>query len=244
MECVQIVVQIESSHIISVLKEKGQQLGNLMFIHGNYAIFAGDSTFSWKWIASNLSFMDDWDDAECIEYWMDNNYIVAALWQYEGEAAATKWFACNGCSDDFIDDDKKVNKLLARVIAEKDVVKFEFNRQEWLNSRVKAISAVKTTPIAVSIPIRTEITRKWLLSLTPEQWNILMENNQVKYKILDEWENPIFKDLQTIYHGSTDEFSGLALQALKEKKDWKAVENISATPKPKTKPSLKIKCNT
>jgi hypothetical protein len=59
MECVQIIVKIENPAVVDLLKAKGQELGNLISLHGSYAIFAGESTFSWKWLASNLSFMDD-----------------------------------------------------------------------------------------------------------------------------------------------------------------------------------------
>jgi len=227
MECLQIIVQIESNHIIEVLKKKGQELGNLISVHGNYAVFAGESTFSWKWIASNLSFMDDWDDAECIEYTMDNNYIVAALWQCDD--GVTKWYACNGCSDDLITDDVKVNKVLALVNVAKVAT----------SAPVASVAPVASG--GVPVPSRELITRNWLMSLTPQQWDVLIKNNQISYKILDEWENPIFKKLQAQYKGLSYEFFQLVLKALKEGKGWAEVEAIKAKPTPKAKPKVLLK---
>jgi len=233
MECLQIIVEIESNDLVLVLKQKGQELGHLLSVHGNYAVFAGESTFSWKWVASNLSFMDDWNDAECIEYTMDNNYIVAALWQCDD--GVTKWYACNGCSDDLITDDVKVNKVLALV----NVAKVATSAPVASVAPVALVAPVAS--VGVSVPSRELITRNWLMSLTPQQWDVLIRNNQISYKILDEWENPIFKNLQAQYKGLSYEFPQLALKALKEGKGWAEVEAIKAKPTPKAKPKVLLK---
>lgn len=146
MECVQIIVKIKLYDIIDVLQQKGHELGNLISLRGDYAIFAGDSTFSWKWLAANLPYTNEWYDADCIEFYQDNVVIVAALWQHDGGQALTKWYLSNGCSDDFIED-LKVNEILADVQKQTEVTNFNFDSQSWLNNRAQA----KPKPIVKKI---------------------------------------------------------------------------------------------
>jgi hypothetical protein len=234
MECIQIIVKIELDEIVNLLKEKGHELENLISLHGNYATFAGDSTFSWKWLAANFSWMDNWYDADCIEFREDNVTIVAALWQHDGDEALTQWYACNGCSDDLIFDNKYVYKILAEVQSETEITKFDFDRTAWLNAR-----AQKAKPVSnkIVVPSREQMTRDWLVSLTVADWqNISLTD--INYKILDEWENPIFKKLQLEYKGSVNEFNKLALKAIQDNQGWVGVEAIKAKPVPKAKPVL------
>lgn len=235
MECIQIIVKVELYDIVNLLKEKSHELKNLISLHGQYAIFAGDSTFSWKWLADNFSWMDDWYDADCIEFHQDNVVIVAALWQHDGDEALTQWYACNGCSDDLILDNKYVNKILADVQKQTEITKFDFDRTAWLNAR-----AQKAKPVSnrITVPSREEITRNWLISLTITDWQDLLNQQVVKTKILDEWDNPIFKKLQLEYKGLSYQFPQLALQAIEEGKGWVGVEAIKAKPVPKAKPVL------
>jgi hypothetical protein len=173
MECIQIVVKVESQDILGLLKEKGNELDNLISLHGNYATFAGDSTFSWKWLADNLPFMNDWYDADCIEFRENNAVIVAALWQHDGEEAITEWYACDGCSDDFIVDNKFISKIIAKIwFEETDITYFNFDRTKWLNARAQkakpvsnkidvpeenkgwvGVEAIKTKPVAKAKPV-------------------------------------------------------------------------------------------
>jgi hypothetical protein len=143
VECLQIIVKIKLYDIIDVLQQKGHELDNLISLRGDYAIFAGDSTFSWKWLALNLPYTNEWCDADCIEFHQDNVVIVAALWQHEGSQALTQWYLSNGCSDDFIKD-TKVNEILADVQKQTEVTNFCFDRQKWLNARAQA----KSEPVA------------------------------------------------------------------------------------------------
>jgi hypothetical protein len=234
MECIQIVVKIELDDIVNLLKEKGNELDNLISLHGNYAIFAGDYYFSWKWLADNLSFMNNWYDADCMEFWKDNVTIVAALWQHDGEGI-TKWYASNGCSDDLVLDNKYVNSILAEVVIQTEITKFNFDRTVWLNAR-----AQKAKPVfnKITVPSREEITRDWLMSLTPADWQNISPLTDINYKILDEWENPVYKQLQLEYKGSVNEFNKLALKAIEEGKGWIGVETIKAKPVLKTRPVL------
>jgi hypothetical protein len=239
MECIQIVVKIESQDIVNLLKEKGHELENLISLHGNYATFAGDSTFSWKWLASYLPFMNDWYDADCIEFREDNAVIVAALWQDDGAEASPEWYACDGCSDDFIVDNEFISKVIAKIwIEETDITYFNFDRTKWLNAR-----AQKAKPVSnkIDVPSREQITRDWLILLTIADWQDLLKQQVVKTKILDDWENPIFKKLQLEYKGLSYEFPKLALQAIEEGKGWIGVEAIKAKLVPRAKPVLNKK---
>jgi hypothetical protein len=144
----------------------------------------------------------------------------------------TKWYLCDGCSDDLIDDFNKVNLLLGQVLAE-DVIEFAFDRQEWLNARARK----SQTPVAsgkIIVPSRDQITRKWLLALTPSDWKNI-SSSDINYKILDEWENPVYKQLQDRYNGYFREFNDLALKVIQDGKGWAGVEEIKATSKPKLK---------
>jgi predicted ATPase len=238
MECIQIIVKVKSQDIVNLLKEKGNELDNLISLHGQYATFAGDYYFSWKWLADNLPFMNNWYDADCMEFREDNVTIVAALWQHDGDEALTQWYACNGCSDDLIFDNKYVNQILAEVQSETEITKFDFDRTAWLNAR-----AQKAKPVSnkITVPSREEITRDWLISLTIADWQDLLKQQVVRTKILDEWENPIFKKLQLQYTGLSYEFPRLALQAIEEGKGWVGVEAIKAKPVFKAKPVLNKK---
>jgi hypothetical protein len=228
MECIQIIVKVELYDIVGLLKEKGHELENLISLHGQYAIFAGDAFFSWKWLAANFSWMNDWYDADCMEFFEDNVTIVAALWQHDGKEGVTKWYASNWCSDDLIVDDSFVSKILAEVQSETEITYFNFDRTAWLNSRAQA--KVKPVVNKLAVPSRERITRDWLMSLTPADWQNLSLTD-INYKILDEWENPIFKKLQLEYKGSVSEFNKLALRAIQNGYRWAGVEAIKAKPK-------------
>jgi hypothetical protein len=229
MECIQIIVKIESQDIVNLLKEKGSELDNLISLHGQYATFAGDSTFSWKWLADNLPFMNNWHDADCIEFREDHAAIVAALWQHDGEEGITEWYACNGCSDDFIMDKEFIDKIIRKIwFEETDITYFEFDRTAWLTARAKA--KYKLVPHKIDVPSREQITRDWLGSLTIADWQNISPTD-INYKILDEWENPVYKKLQNAYKGSVNEFNALALKAIQDNQGWAGVEKIKAKPR-------------
>jgi hypothetical protein len=230
MECIQIIVQIEDQDVLSLLKEKGRELENLLSIHGKYAVFSGENTFSWKWLASNLSYMDDWFDADCIEFHEYAFTIVAALWQYDGEEGVTKWYLCHGCSDDLIDD-PKVQKVLADVLAQQDIVRFE-------NKSKKATQIATVTTTKIVVPSREQMTREWLLGLTTRNWQQLQKQGAISAQILDEWDNPIFKELQSKYQGFSYEFPKLAQKAIEDGKGWAGVEAEAFKVQPRAKPVL------
>ena len=206
-KCIQMVVKINGLQVLNLLKEKGSELNSFVGVYGNFAVFSNDSSFSWKWIAGHLRWMDEMDDCSCIQFSMNCKKIVAALWQYSD--GSNKWFACNGCSDDLIDDDVRVNQILSTC-------------QGYEPASIQVNKANKPAAPIVSIP--SLITKEWLVSLTPADWDILLEKGSVNFKILDEWENPVFKELNKAY-GDLG-FTSLALEAIKKHKTWKSVEDL------------------